>query len=457
MGAIGDTVQAGLMRVDSSPIQIAGAAQARANQALGQAVEKTAIGFFQGQAKKKKTQEAIQGLTSLFPDAPPELIKAMAKNPEVMQAKQQHDQLSQQMEIAKMRDATTRSEGGANRAQKAAIQEDAKNLREEQKAENNKFFNTLSGSVPTDQLTPEAIERIDRFNTKVGSDDPRRRAEVNDPQAFMERVKADPSSYVQKPVYELEGPEFYNQFKDPGMFQKAFAFQQKIQEAQPKAMTKQEQLDYNISLNKELRDQAAFDEKYKPMPPVDSKYDEATLTAVDDALSFLTDDTKKFFSTGVIGQALSNLAGTDATSLRSKLDTITSGVGFGRLSDMREASKTGGALGAISEIELRQLNASMGSLNPNQKPEELKKTLESIKKHYESTIRVLKAEKYAYDEGLTFKTPKEARDFVERYNNLNASSPQQTTNTIDPSAPAPQSLLDEIERKKQLRSKRAGL
>lgn len=235
--AIGDTVQAGLMRVDSSPIQIAGAAQARANQAFGQALEKTAIGFFQGQAKKKKNQEAIQGLTSLFPDAPPELIKAMAKNPEVMQAKQQHDQLKQQMEIAKMRDATTRSEGGANRAQTADIQEDAKNLREEQKAENNKFFNTLSGSVPTDQLTPEAIERIDRFNTKVGSDDPRRRAEVNDPQAFMERVKADPSSYVQKPVYELQGRDFLSQFDDPGMFQRALAFQQANQ---PKSMTPEE-------------------------------------------------------------------------------------------------------------------------------------------------------------------------------------------------------------------------
>jgi hypothetical protein len=198
-------------------------------------------------------------------------------------------------------------------------------------------------------------------------------------------------------------------------------------------------------------------EKSKPMPPVDSKYEEATLTAVDDALGFLTDDTKKFFSTGVIGQALSNVAGTDATSLRSKLDTITSGVGFGRLNDMREASKTGGALGNVSEIELRQLNASMGSLNPNQKPSELKKTLETIKEHYESTVRVLKAEKYAYDNGLTFKTPKEAMDFVERYNNLNASSPQQTTNTIDPSAPASQATLDVLEKKRQLRSKRAGL
>jgi len=199
------------------------------------------------------------------------------------------------------------------------------------------------------------------------------------------------------------------------------------------------------------------DKENQPLPPVDSKYEEATLTAIDDALGFLTDDTKKFFSTGVIGQALSNIAGTEATSLRAKLDTITSGVGFGRLNDMREASKTGGALGNVSEIELRQLNASMGSLDPNQKPSELKKTLETIKEHYESTVRVLKAEKYAYDNGYTFKTPKEAMDFVERYNNLNASSPQQTTNTIDPSAPASQATLDALEKKRQLRSNRAGL
>ena len=118
---------------------------------------------------------------------------------------------------------------------------------------------------------------------------------------------------------------------------------------------------------------------------------------------------------------------------------------------MREASKTGGALGNVSEIELRQLNASMGSLNPNQKPSELKKTLETIKEQYESTVRVLKAEKYAYDNGLTFKTPKEAINFV---NNFNASSPQQSANTIDPSAPASQATLDALEKARQLRNNR---
>jgi hypothetical protein len=55
--AIGDTVQAGLMRVDFSPIQRAGEAQARANQAFGQALGGIVDKFYQ---KKKDKQEKEQ-------------------------------------------------------------------------------------------------------------------------------------------------------------------------------------------------------------------------------------------------------------------------------------------------------------------------------------------------------------------------------------------------------------
>ena len=48
--AIGDTVQAGLMRIDSSPILLAGQAQARANQAFGDAIGGVVEKFYQ---KKK--------------------------------------------------------------------------------------------------------------------------------------------------------------------------------------------------------------------------------------------------------------------------------------------------------------------------------------------------------------------------------------------------------------------
>ena len=52
--AIGDTVQAGLMRVDSSPILLAGQAQAKANQAFGDAIGGVIEKFYQ---KKKDKQE----------------------------------------------------------------------------------------------------------------------------------------------------------------------------------------------------------------------------------------------------------------------------------------------------------------------------------------------------------------------------------------------------------------
>ena len=51
--AIGDTVQAGLMRVDSSPILLAGQAQAKANQAFGDALGGAVEKFYQ---KKKDKQ-----------------------------------------------------------------------------------------------------------------------------------------------------------------------------------------------------------------------------------------------------------------------------------------------------------------------------------------------------------------------------------------------------------------
>ena len=67
--AIGDTVQAGLMRVDSSPILLAGQAQAQANQAFGNAVGGVIDKFYQKKKDKQERDEREQaylkmGLTS---------------------------------------------------------------------------------------------------------------------------------------------------------------------------------------------------------------------------------------------------------------------------------------------------------------------------------------------------------------------------------------------------------
>ena len=58
--AIGDTVQAGLMRVDFSPIQRAGEAQARANLAFGNAIGGVIDKFYQKKKDKQEREEREQ-------------------------------------------------------------------------------------------------------------------------------------------------------------------------------------------------------------------------------------------------------------------------------------------------------------------------------------------------------------------------------------------------------------
>ena len=59
--AIGDTVQAGLMRVDFSPIQRAGEAQARANQAFGNAIGGVIEKYQLNKEKRNKLQATLEG------------------------------------------------------------------------------------------------------------------------------------------------------------------------------------------------------------------------------------------------------------------------------------------------------------------------------------------------------------------------------------------------------------
>jgi len=79
MGAIGDTVQAGLGRMDFSAFQTAGAAQARANEAFGNALGQAATAYFKGKEKKERANEMTQYL--MGQGASEEDAKAIAKNP----------------------------------------------------------------------------------------------------------------------------------------------------------------------------------------------------------------------------------------------------------------------------------------------------------------------------------------------------------------------------------------
>lgn len=64
---------------------------------------------------------------------------------------------------------------------------------------------------------------------------------------------------------------------------------------------------------------------------------------------------------------------------QTALEAIRAGVGFSELNEMRQASKTGGALGQVAVRELELLQSAFGSLELRQTPKQLKKTFQNIK------------------------------------------------------------------------------
>lgn len=81
--------------------------------------------------------------------------------------------------------------------------------------------------------------------------------------------------------------------------------------------------------------------------------------------------------TGMMGQ-LPSLAGGGAADLDAKLQNLKSQVGFAVLQAMRDASKTGGALGAISDKENELLQNNLAALDTKQSPEQFRRELQKI-------------------------------------------------------------------------------
>lgn len=70
--------------------------------------------------------------------------------------------------------------------------------------------------------------------------------------------------------------------------------------------------------------------------------------------------------------------GTKAASFRAQLDTLKSQIAFGALQKMREMSKTGGALGQVSNIELGLLQNNVAAISENLREKEFKASLDKI-------------------------------------------------------------------------------
>lgn len=103
---------------------------------------------------------------------------------------------------------------------------------------------------------------------------------------------------------------------------------------------------------------------------------------------------------GAGGAALSNIGGSAARDTSALIDTIKSSVAFDRLQAMRESSPTGGALGAVTENELRLLQATLGSLDQAQSQEQLLHNLTRLEEIYSGIMEKFAAYPNAGQMGL---------------------------------------------------------
>jgi hypothetical protein len=100
------------------------------------------------------------------------------------------------------------------------------------------------------------------------------------------------------------------------------------------------------------------------------------------------DEAKKLVSptsTG-FGSVLSGIPTTDARALAAQINTIKANLGFDRLRQMREESKTGGALGSVAVKELERLEAAVAALDTGLKGPQLISQLDKISEHYNNWL-----------------------------------------------------------------------
>ncbi len=276
--------------------------------------------------------------------------------------------------------------------------------------------NQFMQSLMSQTASPQAQRQVDIARpglAALGNGDARNR--------FMQAQLQQPQNQV--PVSSLGSQDFGRFASREGLDPKlSVARMEALRQAelanQPKPMTPKELAEYEKLLleNEKLRIanlQAGdkLDKTLNPKPTTNPAYTEATLNAISDAENTLNSSK---FATGFFGDRLKNIGGTAAANLKASIDTIRASIGFDKLQDMRDKSPTGGALGQVSEKELAQLNASLGSLEQSQDAEQFRTNLMRVKDHYQKYYKATMAQVKAYEQGLKFETEKEAMSWYDQ-------------------------------------------
>jgi len=132
---------------------------------------------------------------------------------------------------------------------------------------------------------------------------------------------------------------------------------------------------------------------------------ETVVSSIKGLRKALEDETWSSPVTGVTGEVLGAAGPLKAGSLRANAEgyvqTIRSNVGFDRLQRMRDESPTGGALGNVSDLEVKTLQATIGDLNLNQSPDKIEEVLANIEKQYNVIMNKAAAYPNAQQHGFT--------------------------------------------------------
>jgi len=91
------------------------------------------------------------------------------------------------------------------------------------------------------------------------------------------------------------------------------------------------------------------------------------------------------WTTGFLGDKLKDVAGTPAYDLSQTLSTLQANAGFDRLQEMRDNSKTGGALGQVSERELGLLINAYQAITQSQSRKQLIENLDAFEKQLDQS------------------------------------------------------------------------
>lgn len=112
--------------------------------------------------------------------------------------------------------------------------------------------------------------------------------------------------------------------------------------------------------------------------------DYSSLVGSFDALDRLSEQANKVLKhpglggvTGIRGK-IPDVPGSDAANARAELEALQAQVGFAVLQNMRNNSRTGGALGNVSDAEGRRLEAALGAIKTSQSADQLRDNLKKV-------------------------------------------------------------------------------